>query len=208
MGSSLLPKSMLSGLTTAGALLTCFAVVLNPFPLTKTTKPEAVRAINGPAIATTSNAIPQTSTASEPERVRSIVQTAEISAPVRTFEEPSSAPDFGSTPTLAAQAQAAIAGVWTPDASACSVRNFRDGVLPTLINTHGAWAGGTFCIFSNQKQTQTSWDVVANCSNAREHWTTRVRLTIKGDRLVWASKRGTQAYTRCPPDFLLAEAPQ
>ena len=70
----------------------------------------------------------------------------------------------------------------------------------------GAWAGETFCIFSNQKQTETGWKVVANCSNAREQWSTQVRLTLKGDRLKWTSKRGTQDYTRCAPDFLLAKA--
>jgi len=31
-----------------------------------------------------------------------------------------------------------------------------------------------------------------------------VRLSVKNERLVWASRRGTQVYTRCGPDFLLA----
>ena len=92
------------------------------------------------------------------------------------------------------------------DAGSCAVRNFRGGLLPTIINLDGAWAGETFCVFSNQKQTETGWKVTANCSNSREQWSTQVRLTVKGDRLRWTSKRGSQDYTRCSPDFLLAKA--
>jgi hypothetical protein len=99
-----------------------------------------------------------------------------------------------------------IVGVWAPDAGTCSARNFRDGVLPTVINTEGAWAGDTFCIFTKKEKTETGWMVVAKCSSPREHWTSSVRLTVSENRLTWASKRGTQAYTRCEPDVLMAEA--
>ena len=37
--------------------------------------------------------------------------------------------------------------------------------------------------------------MIANCSNSRERWTAQVRLSVKGDRLTWASKRGVQVYT-------------
>jgi len=105
------------------------------------------------------------------------------------------------TPSLAT-----IVGVWAPDSGACSVRNFREGLLPTIINTDGAWAGDSFCIFKNQKQTETGWKVVARCSSSRERWTTDVRLTVKDNRLIWTSKRGTQTYSRCATDFLIAAA--
>lgn len=99
-----------------------------------------------------------------------------------------------------------IVGVWAPDAGTCSARSFRDGVLPTVINTDGAWAGDTFCMFTKQKQTETGWTVVAKCSNPGERWTSNVRLTVNENRLTWMSKRGTQAYTRCAPDVLMAQA--
>ena len=88
--------------------------------------------------------------------------------------------------------KATIVGVWAPDAGTCSARNFRERVLPAVINTDGAWAGETFCLFKNKTQTETGWKVVAECSNPRERWTANVRLTVDGNRLTWTSKRGTQ----------------
>ena len=102
--------------------------------------------------------------------------------------------------------RAMFVGVWAPDAGTCSARNFREGVLPAVINADGAWAGETFCVFKNKHQTETGWKVIAKCSNPRERWTTSVRLTVYGNRLTWTSKRGTQAYTRCASDVLMAEA--
>ena len=97
-------------------------------------------------------------------------------------------------------------GVWAPDVGTCSARDFREGVLPTVISTDGAWAGETFCMFTNKKQMETGWTVVAKCSNPRERWTSKLRLTVNDNRLTWTSKRGTQAYTRCAPDVLMAQA--
>jgi hypothetical protein len=99
-----------------------------------------------------------------------------------------------------------IAGVWAPNAGSCSARNFRDGALPTVMNTDGAWAGETFCMFTHQQPTENGWKVVAKCSNPRERWTSNVRLTVNGNRLTWTSRRGTQTYTRCSPDGLMAQA--
>ena len=102
-------------------------------------------------------------------------------------------------------ARDAVVGVWAPDGS-CSARDFRDGLLPTVINAEGAWAGETFCQFTNRKQTEAGWTVVARCSNGRDRWASNVRLTVSENRLTWTSKRGTQAYTRCPPDVAMAHA--
>jgi len=99
-----------------------------------------------------------------------------------------------------------IVGVWAPDAGTCSASDFRDGVLPTVINIDGAWAGETFCMFARKEKTETGWKVLAKCSNPREHWTSNVRLTVAENRLTWTSRRGTQAYTRCEPDVLMAQA--
>jgi hypothetical protein len=101
---------------------------------------------------------------------------------------------------LRAPDSSAIVGVWVPEPGSCSARNLRDGLLPAVISAHGARAGETSCVFKDQRQTERDWRVVANCRNPHENWTTNVRLTVKGDRLVWTSNRGTQAYTRCRPN--------
>jgi hypothetical protein len=100
----------------------------------------------------------------------------------------------------------AIVGVWAPNTGACSAHDFQHGVLPTVITTEGAWAGETFCMFTKRKETEKGWTVVAKCSGSRERWMSKVRLTVTENRLTWASKRGTQAYTRCRPDILMAQA--
>jgi hypothetical protein len=93
-----------------------------------------------------------------------------------------------------------IAGVWVPEPGSCSGRNSRERILPAVISTHGARAGDTSCVFKNQKQTERDWRMLASCSNPHENWTTNVRLIVRGDRLIWTSKRGIQTYTRCRPD--------
>jgi hypothetical protein len=100
----------------------------------------------------------------------------------------------------------AIVGIWAPDAGSCSARDFRDGFLPTVITAEGAWAGDTFCLFTRREPSETGWRVVAKCSSPRERWTSQVRLTVSENRLTWTSKRGTQAYTRCAPEVLMAQA--
>ena len=88
----------------------------------------------------------------------------------------------------------AIVGVWAPENGSCSAR---EGVLPAIISERGARAGETSCVFKEQRWTERDWRILAKCTNGHEHWTSNVRLVVKGDRLVWTSKRGTQAYTRC-----------
>jgi hypothetical protein len=95
-------------------------------------------------------------------------------------------------------------GVWAPDAGTCSARDFRDGVLPTVITNEGAWAGEAFCIFTKRTETDRGWKALAKCSTPRESWTAHVRLKLNDNRLIWTSERGTQAYSRCGPDVLMA----
>ncbi|MGH6739009.1 MAG: hypothetical protein ACREDY_08255, partial [Bradyrhizobium sp.] len=102
--------------------------------------------------------------------------------------------------------KADIIGVWAPNAGTCSARDFRQGALPAVISADGAWAGETFCMFSSKKQTDAGWSVVAKCASPKERWTARVQLTVKDNRLKWTSRRGTQLYTRCSSDVLMAEA--
>jgi hypothetical protein len=98
-----------------------------------------------------------------------------------------------------------IVGVWAPDPGSCSMRLFRQGTLPTFINLDGAWAGETFCVFKEKEETETGWKIVARCASSRERWTANVRLTVNGNRLTWTSGRGTQSYTRCETDVLMAD---
>jgi hypothetical protein len=97
-------------------------------------------------------------------------------------------------------------GVWGADASACSAKHNKKGMLPTLIDNDGAWAGDTFCKFKNKKQTAAGWDVVASCSDTKERWTARVKLKVQGNQLTWTSQRGAQTYVRCERGSMVATA--
>src|SRR5215204_1659744 len=103
------------------------------------------------------------------------------------------------------QIKPTYAGMWGADQSACSTRN-RKRLLPTMIDTDGARAGETFCRFKKKQETQSGWNMVANCSNGRERWVANVRLKIQGERLTWSSERGSQAYVRCEPGMIVAQA--
>lgn len=206
------------GLATSGALLTCFAVIFNVGPFAKAPKPEltfiADRTVElTRTVEAASIGVPQAEDGNQAEPARSVAGALHAAAvPQRAIDPPSpvdlgaASVDAGAASHPTAAAQVSVVGIWAPDTSACSVGAFRGGLLPTIINAEGAWAGGTFCIFKKLNQTQSGWTVTANCSSPNERWTTRVRLTVKGQRLIWASKRGIQAYTRCAPDVLMAEA--
>lgn len=203
MQSTFSPASLLYGFAATGALATCFAIVLHPLPLSK--PPNS--GLHQDAAVMVAVSLPVIPAESEPKPKplsEGADKVPESSASLPSFEE-TVIPQ--TSPNRTAQHQATIVGVWAPDASPCTVRNFRDGFLPTIINTDGAWAGDTFCMFRNQKKIETGWGVLADCSNSRDRWTAPVRMTVKGDRLIWASKRGVQVYTRCTRDFLMAEAP-
>ena len=211
----------MSELAAGGAMLTCLAVVLGVVNFSKGEMRDVARANAAPAFAQTVSWVateqqqerqPQFDAQSGPAAaIMPAIDLVEplrgaVADPARLETVSASAPDPGVTPASAAHADAMILGIWAPDGSSCSLREFRQGLLPTIINAEGAWAGETFCSFKNHQQTDSGWRVVANCSNSTEHWTTQVRLSVKGDRLIWASKRGTQVYTRCGQDFLMARA--
>jgi hypothetical protein len=247
--SALIPRSVhLHGLATAGAMLTCVAIVLNVGPFTAA--PNKAANIDGSpgaagrqASATTQERVgsrsiprwdidalihpPQLRSAAEPEdfaeRVSTLIwpspfvalgdaQAVSWPAPSKDADDSKAARAWPADPVAPQPepasvdlARDAVVGVWAPDGS-CSARDFRDGLLPTVINAEGAWAGETFCQFTNRKQTEAGWTVVAKCSNGRDRWTSNVRLTVSENRLTWTSRRGTQTYTRCPPDVAMAQA--
>lgn len=213
-------RAMRSEIAAGGAILICFAVVLGAVDLSQgttrgTTRTSAepavehavVRAVSTPQPAafeqTGGPFVVPAAVEGEPVRLETAAAAAE---PTRLETAAAAAPAadlHGDASASHDAASAAMLGVWAPDGSTCALRDFRQGLLPTIINADGAWAGNTFCTFTNRKQTDSGWRVVAHCSNAEQQWTTKVDFTIKGDRLIWASKRGTQIYTRCPADFLM-----
>jgi hypothetical protein len=230
------------GLATAGAMLTCVAVVLNVCSLGKVPKTVLPRAITEQPVGPTSMLAPETVAVAQSDHPQPAMEAADVSEPIRPSIEPASvsvvevapsvseparpadavgeipsqkppqdvaaavpaAPALGDHPNPDPARRATVVGVWAPDAGTCSARNFRQGLLPTIISGEGAWAGETFCIFKNKEQTETGWRVVAKCSNQREQWTSNIRLTVSDNRLTWTSKRGTQIYTRCAPEVLMA----
>jgi hypothetical protein len=196
-----------------GALLICFAIVFNVSPFGKASKwdadrpsmdqPVAMIAISEPQIKMDTSVARLDVGAMRPEFQPFKPKQREVEVEPRRTAQDLPAPDPATEPRAPV---AGIAGVWAPQAAECSARDFRDGLLPTIINVDGAWAGETRCSFTDHRQVDTGLDVLAKCSNSREHWTIRVRLSLKHDRLIWTSKRGTQIYTRCPPDFLISAA--
>jgi hypothetical protein len=103
-----------------------------------------------------------------------------------------------------AQNQLPFVGIWVPQGGTCSIRSFKEGSLPAVITEQGAWAGETFCLFKNLKRTKAEWKAVASCSDSSEDWTTDVQLSVKANRLIWKSKSGTQTYSKCSSDTLVA----
>jgi hypothetical protein len=94
-----------------------------------------------------------------------------------------------------------IVGIWAPETSgSCGTRNAREGALPAIISERGARAGETSCVFKNQRRIKSDWRLLAKCTNGHDRWSSNVRLAVKGDRLIWTSERGTQAYIRCRPN--------
>jgi hypothetical protein len=122
------------------------------------------------------------------------VQPVAAIVPVAAVETPPAAP----LQRPASPRDPVLAGTWGPDASACDKKSSaRTGMIPMAISTRGARAGDTTCTFSNLRQSGSTWDVVATCGKGRERWTSKVRLTMRGDRLNWSSKKGVSAYVRC-----------
>lgn len=100
----------------------------------------------------------------------------------------------------------AFVGRWGSDAMACSRGPRKGGFLPTMIESSGARAGDVTCAFKEKRQAGETWDIVAQCSKARERWTAHIRLAVKNDRLTWTSERGSQTYVRCNDRMQVAGA--
>jgi hypothetical protein len=143
--------------------------------------------------------IDRVSSSSEIPLEAPVESAAQDSSPQPAADDGAAAETPAAAPRPDAQRAAplGIVGVWAPDAGSCSARNAREGFLQAIISEHDARAGKTSCVFKNQRRMQSDWRLLANCTNGRERWSSNVRLSVKGDRLIWTSERGTQAYVRC-----------
>jgi hypothetical protein len=131
---------------------------------------------------------------------------AEIPAS-RVDQAPTTAPPQPTTARPAPDAPPQIAssdlsqqatGTWWPGTS-CPARERRSALASMVLNAQNARAGKTSCRFTKEPvQNGNVWSVAALCSNAGDRWRASIRLTLNGNRLTWASERGTQMYTRCP----------
>jgi hypothetical protein len=140
------------------------------------------------------------------ERVSSTDAVTEGPVEAAAQDSPRPAGDEGAGPEIRAAtprhdiqraAPLGIVGIWAPETSSCAAGNARKGLLPAIITERGARAGETSCVFKNKRRSKSDWRLLANCTNGPEHWNSNVRLAVKGDRLIWTSERGAQAYIRC-----------
>jgi hypothetical protein len=92
---------------------------------------------------------------------------------------------------------ASFVGVWAPEIAACSPKN-RTRFLSAIVSHKGAWAGDVSCSFSEPRREGETWSFAAACSKGRNRWTSRVKLAVTGDTMIWTSERGVQRYLRCP----------
>jgi len=226
LGSALLSLTVhLHEVGAVAAILICIAIVLDLVPFTRTPtvgisgaggQAAAVRMQDSNApkiIARPDVAAPAPRLSQSPVDAQDFIaptlvkparfSPAEAAPPVSPASiDPATKPN----PDRGSADKPGIVGVWAPDSGTCSAQDFKDGLLPTVINAEGAWAGETFCLFTKRTEIEGGWRVVAKCSTARQHWTSQVRLTVNNNRLIWASQRGTQAYSRCAPEVLMAQA--
>jgi hypothetical protein len=198
-------RSLAAHAATAGALLVCFAVIAG-LGRTEKVAPAELRLVAEPkAPVWTTSALETAAPAPVTEAETAAAVVADLPPPILVNDVGPATVPLAEPPS--AETGSDMVGLWAPDSGSCSLRSFRQGLLPTIINTEGAWAGETFCVFKSRKPTESGWRVVAECSSGNDHWTAQVRLSLKGQRLIWESKRGRQVYSRCGTDLRMAAAP-
>ena len=99
--------------------------------------------------------------------------------------------------TARADGKPRLLGRWAPKLEACSSRNAGTPFLALTIGPRQAKAGTAACEFRTLKQAGDEFRGPASCRNGAERWTANLKLVVKGNRLIWTSERGTQAYFRC-----------
>jgi len=217
-----LSKTSLSKVCTLSAFSVCVSIIFGAGTLLRPVPQGLGHSAGTPVLISTAITEP-TSELSVPDTAQAVTETtaakpwpevtvpnpsdliADMMAVPQQIEMTANSADPVAASAQSAMQQATFVGVWAPDASSCSLRSFRDGLLPTVINQEGASAGQTFCSFKNQQQVQGGWRMDALCSNKQERWSARVHLSVSGDRLIWRSQRGSQSYARCTSDLRVAQ---
>ena len=144
MQSTFRSSSILYGFAATGALFTCFAIVLNPFPLTKAPTPD-LKGFQQEAFQ--SSGYPQIKVEREPQSkpiAQLAVKVAATSAPDRNLEETPTTPDSDDNRT--AQAQPTIVGVWAPDAKSLHGPKFSRRVSSNY-NQYGRRMGWRYVLY-------------------------------------------------------------
>lgn len=121
--------------------------------------------------------------------------TPESERPVAAL--PAVQPVPAAAPRPASAPVADYVGTWGPTPAACGSPSRRRGYLPAMITADRARAGRTLCTFHDGHRAGNAWLMAAECTDRGRRWSSQVRLTVDGDRLTWASNRGTAAYVRC-----------
>jgi hypothetical protein len=58
-------------------------------------------------------------------------------------------------------------------------------------------SGGSLCEFQDFAFDKEGWRVRAACSQGKQHWSANGKLSLKADKLLWASDADTVSYFRC-----------
>ena len=107
-------------------------------------------------------------------------------------------PSVPMPPARPSELEVSFTGVWGPTTAACAPQPAaRAGWLQAKIGTREARSGNTVCTLVEKQRNGDTWDLAAHCKARRTRWKSNVRLALTGDRLLWKSERGAQAYLRC-----------
>lgn len=110
----------------------------------------------------------------------------------------------GTNPT---QLKKGFVGLWAVEARACEFRTRTGNDLLTVVDEHGARAGGSTCVFKEKKSLGNSeWEMKAECADGSARWESTVRLSVSRNKLKWSGQRGSQTYVRCTGNAALAQA--
>jgi hypothetical protein len=105
--------------------------------------------------------------------------------------------DLFSATAARASVTGTFVGGWGINTEQC--RQAADNRSPLTISTRRAEAFSTTCLFnSTQREGASEWRIQATCADEHDRWNANIRLTLAGNRLTWASERGTATYLRCP----------
>ncbi|MDB5510581.1 MAG: hypothetical protein JWR08_64, partial [Enterovirga sp.] len=96
-----------------------------------------------------------------------------------------------------------VLGRWVPDREACTNPDGTE-FLPLVIGATKATAGDAACRFGARTRRGATWNLVAECTDGSNAWSSKVHLAVAQGRLTWSSEKGVQTYIRCDEDVRVA----